>query len=269
MKRFRTKKRSNKLIIIIFGIIFLIVFVLVSFCRINKSYDMLVHYMLKNHTFYEKEESVLLSKISSNLDYLLPLKSFKEIKQEFREDEKQTIYLYNTHHQEKYKDNTTVVDATIKLQDNLKRLGLHSYVEEKKVSDYLHTGLSNYDISKTFLLEALKDNYRYYIDIHRDSVSNTTIEINHKKYAKILFVLGKDNPSYEENKKVMTKMNDYLNENYPGLSKGIYEKSGNLVDGKYNQDVNKNVLLIEIGGVDNTIDEVNNSTETYCFNVIL
>ena len=60
---------------------------------------------------------------------------------------------------------------------------------------------------------------------------------------------------------VMEKMNNYLNDNYPGLSKGIYEKKGMGVDGVYNQDLDKNVLLIEIGGIDNNYEEVNNSTE--------
>ena len=76
-----------------------------------------------------------------------------------------------------------------------------------------------------------------------------------------MFVLGLDNPYYEENKKVMMKMNKYLEENYPGLSKGILEKSGEGVDGVYNQDISSNVLLIEIGGIENNMEEVNNSTE--------
>ena len=56
-------------------------------------------------------------------------------------------------------------------------------------------------------------------------------------------------------------MNDYLNKNYPGISKGIYEKKGSGVDGVYNQDLADNVILIEIGGIKNNINEINNSTE--------
>ena len=55
------------------------------------------------------------------------------------------------------------------------------------------------------------------------------------------------------------ELNDYINKNYPNLSRGIYEKQGKGVNGIYNQDYHKNVLLIEVGGYENTIDEVNNS----------
>ena len=57
----------------------------------------------------------------------------------------------------------------------------------------------------------------------------------------------------------METLNNYLNDNYNGLSRGIYEKKGIGVNGIYNQDFDKNVMLIEIGGVDNTIDEAANS----------
>ena len=110
-------------------------------------------------------------------------------------------------------------------------------------------------------MEDRSENITYYVDIHRDSVKNTTIEINNKKYAKIMFVLGLENENYLENKKVMEKMNNYLNIHYPGISRGIYEKKGIDVNGVYNQDYNKNILLIEVGGIENNIEEVNNSTE--------
>ena len=42
---------------------------------------------------------------------------------------------------------------------------------------------------------------------------------------------------------------------------GIYEKSGKGVNGVYNQDFNRNTMLIEIGGVDSNLNSVFNSTE--------
>ena len=76
-----------------------------------------------------------------------------------------------------------------------------------------------------------------------------------------MFVLGLENPNYQENKKVMEEMNNYLNIHYPGISRGIYEKKGQDVNGIYNQDFDKNVLLIEVGGIENKREEVYNSTE--------
>ncbi len=58
-------------------------------------------------------------------------------------------------------------------------------------------------------------------------------------------------------KKIVTAINSYLDEKYYGLSRGIFikdRKSGN--NGVYNQDLSPNALLIEMGGVDNTPEEL-------------
>ena len=43
------------------------------------------------------------------------------------------------------------------------------------------------------------------------------------------------------------------------LTRGISKKTGRGVNGVYNQDLNSNSVLLEVGGVDNTIEEVNNT----------
>ena len=62
-------------------------------------------------------------------------------------------------------------------------------------------------------------------------------------------------------------ISQFLNEKYPNLSKGIYKKGGEGVNGVYNQDNSKYTILIEIGGVDSTTAEVLNSTLAFteCF----
>ena len=47
-----------------------------------------------------------------------------------------------------------------------------------------------------------------------------------------------------------------INAKIPGLSKGIYKKEGEGVNGVYNQDFSNRTILIEVGGPENTIDEV-------------
>ena len=42
---------------------------------------------------------------------------------------------------------------------------------------------------------------------------------------------------------------------------GIYEKGGPRVNRIYNQDFSSKCILIEVGGVDNTIDEVANTID--------
>ena len=147
------------------------------------------------------------------------------------------------------------------------KYNIFSIVEEKSVYKEIKNNNYNdsYKISRKYLEEAIlnNDSLNYFIDIHRDSVNKnyTEIILNNKEYAKIMFVLGLENKNYLENKSLMIKLNNYLNNNYPGISRGIYEKKGSGVNGIYNQDFHKNVILIEIGGVDNNLDSVFNSTQ--------
>ena len=185
------------------------------------------------------------------------------------------IYIYSTHSNEEYsylKNNVYNIVPNVKtasyiLESELEKLGINSIVEEENTIDLLNSKKlpysDSYKISRT-LLENKKKEYPsliYFIDLHRDSVGRnaTTVSINGVSYARTMFVLGLENENYLENKKVITEINDYLDLNYKGLSRGIYEKQGSGVNGVYNQDFNINTMLIEVGGVENTIDEVSNS----------
>lgn len=54
-------------------------------------------------------------------------------------------------------------------------------------------------------------------------------------------------------------MHNLLDKKYPGLSRGvIVKREGN---GKYNQDLSQNAILIEFGGVDNTFEELYRSSD--------
>ncbi len=184
---------------------------------------------------------------------------------------KPTIYIYQTHTNEEYKENELiqvgVKTASYLLNDELQKLGLLSFVEpENTISILTKRNLlykDSYKISRELMEKRYLENpsLEYFIDIHRDSVkkSITTATINEKKYAKVMFLLGLENKNYLENKKVITKLNDYINKNYPGLSRGIYEKKGAGVNGIYNQDFSPNCLLIEVGGYENNLEEVNNT----------
>ena len=101
----------------------------------------------------------------------------------------------------------------------------------------------------------------YFIDLHRDSLSKdrTTLTVNNVSYAKVLFVIGTDHENYTKNLELAHKISDMINTKINQLSKGVIEKGGQGVNGIYNQDLNSNSLLIEIGGPENTIDEVTNT----------
>ena len=183
-----------------------------------------------------------------------------------------TIYLYNSHDTEEYKPTSFAeysVMPTVKLnnyvlKEELENKGFNVLVEETTISSIRSSlGLNyagSYDASRV-LMEQAKENYPsliYFIDLHRDSLSHdkTTLTYNDKSYARVMFLVGLENPNYQGNLDFSTKISDLINTKIPGLSKGIYEKEGAGVNGVYNQDFSNRTILIEIGGPENTIDEV-------------
>lgn len=212
----------------------------------------------------------------SNLEELKKISSY--IEDPYKVDiSKPIIYLYNTHQLENYNNKNlsiynitpNVLMASYILKEKLNKNGISTIVEDTNLSEFLNLNhwnyASSYKATRMLLLEKMNkyDSLKYFIDIHRDSVNrnSTTVTINNKTYAKILFVVGLEHKNYEYNLEVTNKLNDLIKETYPSLTKGIYKKSGKGVDGIYNQDVDKNCILIEIGGVDNTIEEVYNTLE--------
>ena len=91
----------------------------------------------------------------------------------------------------------------------------------------------------------------------------TTCKYDGKSYAKILFVLGMEFEGYGENEKMINYLNEKLKSINPCLSRGVSKKSGKGVNGIYNEDFDKNLILIEVGGQYNNIIEVSNTLEIF------
>lgn len=224
----------------------------------------------------QKKKEVKTISLEYNDDYS-NMEDLKNIS-EYIEDPNPTdinhpvIYLYNSHQLENYSNENldiygitpNVLMASYVLRENLNKLGISTMVEEANMSEILAQNGWNYAYSyqaSRSLLEQKKTNYpslKYFIDIHRDSVSKnySTAIIGNNSYAKVLFVIGLDHANWQANFNFATKLNSLIDQYYPGLSRGIIQKQGMNVNGIYNQDVSPNCLLIEVGGVDNTIEEV-------------
>ena len=146
--------------------------------------------------------------------------------------------------------------------------GIATIVEERdiqgEVSRLGKKYYYSYTVSRKFMEEAkLKyPTLEYFIDVHRDSVSKNLsyLEKDGKGYAKVLFIIGKENPNYQENYNFTKQIFDLMESKVPGITRSIYEKAGEGVDGVYNQDFSPNTILVEIGGEENTVDEVYNTT---------
>jgi len=187
------------------------------------------------------------------------------------------IYIYNSHQLENYNNENldiygitpNVLMASYILKEKLNSMGLSTIVETTNLTDFLNVNgwdhSSSYKASRLLMLDKISkyDSLKYFIDIHRDSVSKnvSTVNIKNKNYAKILFVVGLEHNNYQANLDNMNKINKISEKYYPGLSRGIYKKSGAGVNGIYNQDINSNVILIEVGAVENNIEEVFNTME--------
>lgn len=193
------------------------------------------------------------------------------------------IYIYNSHQTEEYLPSNfiesevkpTVMMADYIMEDIFNKNNFNTIVEERSIRQKLNENnwkyYKSYDASRIYLDDTKTNNpsIKYFIDVHRDSLKRdkTTIEINGKSYAKTIFLIGLENDNYNENLEFTTKLNDKLNEKYPNLSKGIYKKGGEGVNGVYNQDNSKYTILLEIGGPENNTTEVLNSTLAFadCF----
>lgn len=100
------------------------------------------------------------------------------------------------------------------------------------------------------------------LDIHRDAISDnnggylkTIAEIGGEKCAQPLIIVGTDaggleHPSWKNNLILGLKLQQKLNEMYPGLARAL-----NLREERFNGNVSKGALLIEIGSNGNTTEE--------------
>ena len=185
------------------------------------------------------------------------------------------VYIYNSHQLENYNNDNlsiygitpNVLMASYLLKEKLNERGISTIVEDTNLTEFLELNnwdyASSYKASRIFMLDKQNtySSLKYYIDIHRDSVGKdkSTITINNKTYARILFVVGLEHSNYQKNLNLANELNELFDKKYKGISRGVYKKEGASVNGIYNQDISSNVMLIELGGVDNNIDEVMNT----------
>ena len=298
-KRFITRKKKRFRGLKIFFFFLLFVFSLFfSFYILNKSnieiddkglVQLLLNYNDNDANKIRKKIKSFFSVPSALLDndyfeYVVPVSKNDVLTSSVdASDKKPLIYIYNSHQGEEYASSTlaeytvapTVMFADYIFQDVLEKNNYKAIVEEASIKEILNMNSWKYAYSymaSRVLLEDAKNknpSLKYFVDIHRDSLEKgrTTIEIEGKKFAKTIFLIGLENENYEENLSFTEKINNLLNEKYPGLSKGIYKKGGPGVNGVYNQDFSKRAILIEIGGYENTPSEVLNSVLAFseCF----
>lgn len=100
------------------------------------------------------------------------------------------------------------------------------------------------------------------LDIHRDSQERkfTTVNIDGKDYAKIGLVVSKSSGHYEENREFANNLHQKLEKLYPGISRGVIVKGENPRN-TYNQEIYNQSVLLNIGGIENTMEEAFRATD--------
>ena len=288
-RKFKTKHRSK------IKIIFILIIIYISF---SLTYHTLYNLYIKNMNTEEFINKVIndsknnphkvdifdkykspeyLLKLTLNLDISETIEKIPPVSEEvINESNTIDILIFNTHEGEKYNDtrfNNYNIAPDVKLVSNmleekLNDKGITTYVERTSITSILKT--NNWNYSKSYqasrqLIEPLiKENqYKLILDVHRDSssIDKTYLEYDGKPYAKVLFVIGTEYTNYDKNLSLATKLNNILKEKVPGISRGIIKKGGSGVNGIYNQDLSEKLLVIEVGGQYNKIEDINNTTE--------
>ncbi|MGQ7278477.1 stage II sporulation protein P [Brevibacillus thermoruber] len=201
----------------------------------------------------------------------------------FPKSNKKIAFVYHTHNRESW---LSVVDPSPQTESvehptkNITLIGRHlaEALNDKGVGTIVNTddfyqklldqGKSYVDSYEESLraIKTTKQKYkdlRFFIDLHRDDKprEKTTILINGKSYARVFFVIGNSSKRRNENAQFATKLHEIMEKKYPGLSRGIVEKNEAGGNGEYNQSVSPESVLLEIGGIENTIQEGYNTAD--------
>lgn len=298
-KKFKKKKRFKfKKFIYIILIIFLVIIIkyYTDNLKLTNSNENLINNILNNincYSYNDKENSNIIDTISeyitenifnspvnllkNQLNYDNQKENNVQTQFLYAENDIPRVYIYNSHQGENYSYEyleeyniiPNVLMASNMLKDKLENLNISTIVEESNILEYMEENNLNhagsYIASRHFLESAINKygSVELFIDLHRDAATHSVTHtvINGKDCAKILFVIGLEYETYQENLKIVTDINNIILEKYPTLTRGIMKKEGYGVNGVYNQDLSNNVILLEVGGHENNIDEINNTLE--------
>lgn len=259
-RRFRARRKFRKNIMVYVILIFIIVFL--SFRIVSKKNKYYLVYPDYKLFKFSIDRDKFLFKSGLNFDYEKKIEKVKEVFVEtFKpEEKKQVIYIYNTHQTEEY-EGYDVLSAAKELQSELKQYNIDAIVEETNIRDELtknnYVYSQSYRVTRELLEKHISDDVSLYIDLHRDSSNHdiSTTLVDDKGYARMMFVVGGKHENYLDNYHVSEELNKMIKNINPLLSRGILLRKSS----SYNQDLNGNVVLIELGGPNNTKEEVSNS----------
>lgn len=273
-KHFKTKSKLRKDILLKFIFIVIISILVIKLCLNIFLKTPILEYTFSNDKV-NKYKSYLINNTINKPKYLL--KYYVEEKKEDNDiilpvtyiiNDKPLVYIYNTHQREAYSNSKTVLDASFYFEKVLNKKRVDTIVEERNITEFMLTNNIDYSYSyyaSSFFIKDMLSKHKIdlLIDLHRDALdkSKSTYVGKKNNYAKIMFVIGGVNKKYKKNYKIANDINNRIYKKYPKICRGIIVKTGKNVNGIYNQNIAKNIILIEIGGNNNTFKEVKNTID--------
>ncbi|MCM1371174.1 MAG: stage II sporulation protein P [Clostridium sp.] len=280
-RKIKLKFRYIIYILIILLLYYLFIYISKKFSIINVN-DNIISKMLSNSNYHfsydNKYENLFENTLSVFIDVNNPigiLKNQNENKititdslklSDFSNNKK--IYIYNTHDKEKYQNSefglkVNIYSVSNYMKDKLKEYGYDVILEKSKTSDLIQKRnlkyLDYFITNKEIIMNNTQGlNIDLYIDIHIDDLKydETNIKINEKTLAKVRFSVGGKNENYRLNYDLATSISEKINKKYNNLSSVSISNSQT-----YNQDISENMILINIGGYENKLNEVINTID--------
>jgi stage II sporulation protein P len=228
-----------------------------------------VNYLVR--TFYIVDASTTISESIFNGEEMLA--KDMTIKQN---SEKPQILIYHTHSQEGFVDSRkgkvedTVVGVGTYLTKILEEDYGYNVIHDKSTYDIVNGSLDRnvaYSQAEDGVTQILKENpsIEVVIDLHRNSGEAKSVMIDGKKTAQVMLFNGLsrdqngpivhlDNPNLQENLAFSLQLQLKSVTEYPGLFKKNYLKSL-----RFNLHLRPKALLVELGTVNNTVDEAMNA----------
>lgn len=213
----------------------------------------------------------------------LPIK--KALNKKFKikgNNKKPQILIYHTHSQEEFRNSTSDVSTTIigvgdRLEKILTEQFGYNVIHDETKYDMVDGKLDRneaYDQARVGVKKIIEKypSISLVLDIHRDGVNSDTrlvTEINGKSTAQVMFFNGMSrfkttgdidylyNPYLFENLALSLQMKLNAETYYPGFARRNYVNAY-----KYNLDLCKQCMLIEVGAQTNTYQEAKNAAET-------
>ena len=180
------------------------------------------------------------------------------------------VFVYHSHPTESFLPELGDVDQIDEAYEQEDRSKMITAVGERLASSLTKLGVGSihsdayypwrgaYTESRKTVKAAMQqhEQLQFFFDLHRDSARKEKTLLVHEgaSYAKLFFVVGQKNPNYKENQKLAEELHYRVEEKIKGLSRGVVGKKEGS-NGEFNQSLSPGSILIEVGGVDNTMEE--------------